>query len=311
MEVLLPKYHLTEFFKRNNSSFDNYGLAVEKYGRNNDAKLEYLESDDNRGRSGKNLFHTPNSEAQNLCGKIQKKQTGIIEQLKQQHKTTGSLELQQNWRMAVGMGNVSVYNNGFTLHPIYGIPYIPAQAVKGILRNYIIQKFFSIESIESKELDKVGKKMEEEAMQDQLFCLLFGSTEKSYNKKAHKSIIDFMDVFPVDSFTMVPDIMNPHYGDYYSDKNNNILPTDDLNPSPIIFLTVKDTAFKFNFYFNAKNESKCNNYRSSKIIHNSHFEKKNTFSIVELIEYFLKEALEINGVGAKTNVGYGRLTLKK
>ena len=40
-----------------------------------------------------------------------------------------------DWRLIVGLGNESVYDTSMTLHHVYGIPYIPASAVKGVVRS--------------------------------------------------------------------------------------------------------------------------------------------------------------------------------
>jgi CRISPR-associated protein Cmr6 len=74
-----------------------------------------------------------------------------------------------------------------------------------------------------------------------------------------------------------PDIMNVHYPDYYS-KNKN--PTDDQNPNPIIFLTIKNTKFKF--LLGSKDEN-----------------------LLEKSKKYLSESLSEHGIGAKTAVGYG------
>jgi len=47
-------------------------------------------------------------------------------------------ELTTNWKLSIGLGAVSVYETSITLHHIYGVPYIPASAIKGSLRSYII-----------------------------------------------------------------------------------------------------------------------------------------------------------------------------
>jgi len=43
-----------------------------------------------------------------------------------------------SWRLVVGLGAASVYETSMTLHHIYGIPYLPGSAIKGITRSYRI-----------------------------------------------------------------------------------------------------------------------------------------------------------------------------
>jgi len=179
--------------------------------------------------------------------------------------------IKTDWRLVVGLGGGSVYETSMTLHHIYGIPYIPGSAVKGVTRSWVIADVFD--------------NSEENALRNSNFIEIFG------NQKQHGKVI-FMDAFPTEVPTIKPDVMNPHFGDYYSgnkDKNNNfIAPADYLNPVPIFFLTVEDTPF--NFFLVAKNKDK--NVFNIKI---------GDFTILE----WLKKALTEHGIGAKTAVGYG------
>lgn len=269
---------------------DNYALSVEKFGRFNKDKLDYM------NYNGSTLFHiyTP---YKGLIKKISSKLNKLISLLENQKNDVVQLNLKQHWRMVIGLGNASAYNNGFTFHPIYGIPYIPGQAVKASVRSYIIQEYFNDE-----------QNIELKAMQNPLFCLLFGCTEKSYDGKARKGIVDFMDAFPVNSnFSIEPDIMNPHYGDYYNDKTNTVQPTDSLKPSPIIFLTIKNAEFQFNYYLpKNKNgeEEVVKTYKDFQF-----YEESSDLKLSELINVILSKALSENGIGAKTAVGYGKFII--
>jgi len=53
-----------------------------------------------------------------------------------------SCTFQPDWRLIVGLGGESVYETSITLHHIYGFPYIPGQAVKGVVRSYFIKTEF-------------------------------------------------------------------------------------------------------------------------------------------------------------------------
>jgi len=97
----------------------------------------------------------------------------------------------------------------------------------------------------------------------------------------------FFDAFSKD-FSIVKDIMTPHYGDYY---NKDKAPTDTQNPTPITFLTLKEASFKI--YFASKN---------NKVIEDGVFKGK---KVLEMIKEGLINSLEIFGIGGKTSVGYG------
>lgn len=150
---------------------------------------------------------------------------------KELHKNIRFFNSTTDSRLIVGIGSESVYEVGITLHHIYGIPYIPGQAIKGITRSWYISEKF--ENDEAK------------ALKSKLFTTLFGGEDNQGN-------IIFHDAFPIKDVKMELDIMNPHYGDYYQGKT---LPADYLSPSPIKFLTVAPNT-EFQFILSSKNKVK-------------------------------------------------------
>ncbi|MCP4107700.1 MAG: type III-B CRISPR module RAMP protein Cmr6 [Desulfobacteraceae bacterium] len=185
----------------------------------------------------------------------------------------GPIVLSVDWRMVVGFGNESVYETSMTLHHIYGIPYIPGQAVKGVVRNCMIS-------------EKYG--CEEAALNNHEFCDIFGCPAESVYKKARQGNVIFFDAFPL---SLSPraiqiDIMNPHYGPYYGEGKP---PADYHNPVPVNFLTVKAT--KFEFYMGIRKSRNTEIRQSSDLLNTA--------------EKYLKETLAQHGIGAKTAAGYG------
>jgi CRISPR-associated protein Cmr6 len=122
-----------------------------------------------------------------------------------------------NWRVIVGLGTDSVYETGITLHHIYGFPYIPASAIKGITNHYAQDCGY----------DKTLK---------EIYDKIFGTTEQ-------KGKITFFDAMPLTPPVIKPDIMNVHYPKYYGSGKE--APTDYQSPNPIPFLTVEKTEFQF------------------------------------------------------------------
>lgn len=171
-----------------------------------------------------------------------------------------------DWRVIVGLGTDSVYETGITLHHIYGFPYIPASAIKGITRSYIISEMYNSD--------------ETQAFQNKLFCDVFGCVDQSYYKESRKGKITFFDAMPLTPPKIKPDIMNVHYPDYYGEGK---APTDTQDPRPIFFLTVEDTSFQFILG--------CKDRESN--------------TLVETAFGWMKNALSDKGIGAKTAVGYG------
>jgi CRISPR-associated protein Cmr6 len=136
------------------------------------------------------------------------------------------------WRLVIGLGSPSVYETSITLHHIYGFPFIPGQAVKGVTRNFVICQYFD--------------KDEEKAEKNDEFTNIFGSTK-------NKGKVFFFDAYPTEVPRLDYDVINVHYSEYYSGKRE---PTDDQPPVPISFLTVKNTTFAFPIGLpkNAENE---------------------------------------------------------
>jgi CRISPR-associated protein Cmr6 len=101
--------------------------------------------------------------------------------------------------------------------------------------------------------------------------------------KAHQGNLTFFDALPTEKPTLQPDVMNPHYPDYYSKKS---APTDTQSPIPVFFLTVAKTSFRF-------------------IIGSKKWNLDSTQFWDKTIEEWLVDALQEHGIGAKTAVGYG------
>lgn len=190
-------------------------------------------------------------------------------------------EYKPEWRMIVGLGNESVYETSITLHHIYGFPYIPGSAVKGVTRNWIIGEKFNSD--------------ENKAFKDEGFCKIFGSDERGVLGE-QKGSVTFFDALPTQIPIIEPDIINSHYGDYYSGYEP---PADYLKLNPVFFLTVSDTSFIFAIGIREKDNDSI---------------KKGEFkdsTPLETVKEEMKEALEKHGIGAKTAVGYGYQELAK
>lgn len=183
-----------------------------------------------------------------------------------------------DWRLAIGLGTESVYETSINLHPVYGFPYIPGQAVKGITRSWVIQEYFNSD--------------EDTAYQNSTFCHLFGCPKESKLKKEFQGSLVFFDAFPIEKPNLKVDVMNPHYGPYYSDNTNTKPPADYYNPVPIYFITVENTIYQFIIGIRSQD-----NY-SGQI---GDIEG----NLFDLGKKFLKDALTQKGIGAKTAVGYG------
>jgi CRISPR-associated protein Cmr6 len=138
-----------------------------------------------------------------------------------QAMTASAFTAPTSWRMVVGLGGNSVLETDLTLHHMYGIPFIPGSALKGLTRAYATG-----EVEKSKKLEDDGPEVKR----------IFGTQDRS------GSVI-FFDAMPVDEHIELKlDIMNAHYPKYYSEHQ---IPSNTQNPNPVTFLTVAATTFIF------------------------------------------------------------------
>lgn len=172
-----------------------------------------------------------------------------------------SFEASPEWRLVVGLGGTSVLETTMTLHRIYGLPIIPGSAIKGMTRAYA----------------------ELVADADQaMITRIFGPPPESREEQLKAGEVIFVDAVPEPPVTLVVDVMNPHYGEWYMQKHP--APADYLSPVPVPFLTV-DRATRFRFGVAARRTGQT--------------------ALVEQAEAWIRQALSDIGVGAKTAAGYG------
>lgn len=186
------------------------------------------------------------------------------------------LTFEPDWRMVIGLGQESVYEISINLHHIYGIPYIPGQAIKGIVRSWVIQSMFNNE--------------ENTALKSTSFRYIFGGPAEN-KQHANQGRVIFFDAFPIEKPKIEFDIMNPHYSEYYSKGKP---PADNQSPILIPFLTVGSTPFQFIVGTRATHKKMVMFQSESKLP-------------LEWVKKWLVESLELSGIGAKTAVGYGHM----
>lgn len=160
--------------------------------------------------------------SQELVNQLKNRQTQQLLQFARHGLELYCVDATVDWRLIVGLGSGHVLETNMTLHHVYGIPYIPGTAVKGVLRHWWLQEEFDND--------------ENRALCDEEFLVLFGSQRR-------RGKVQFLDAHP-DQVRFAKDIMNPHYPHYYS---GNAPPRDDQSPVPIPFLTVEQTTFRFVF----------------------------------------------------------------
>lgn len=193
--------------------------------------------------------------------------------------------------LITGIGQPHPNEVGMVFDHTIGIPYIPASSVKGIVRFAHMLELIKSDNW-SDYTDKDDKYIVESNLKTLIPDIFGGDADevkegKKKTKKLKGKVI-FLDAYPDKVPDLHVDIMNPHYGQYYSDDENKIPPADYLDPTPIKFLTVKPgTVFTFKALVS-----------------------KDSDFLLEPVKNAFQNALEDEGVGAKTAVGYGRFEIQ-
>ncbi len=126
--------------------------------------------------------------------------------------------------LAIGLGNISPTEVGITLHPVYGVPFVPGDALKNVAKRG------------SADFD--GDPEERASAQRRMF----GSDNPPL-----AGAVTFWGGWcsPNTPAMLVQDVMTPHHTDYYQ-SGGAVPPTDFDDPNPVAFLTVpKGVAITF------------------------------------------------------------------
>lgn len=115
-----------------------------------------------------------------------------------------------------GMGERTPGENGLTLHPVYGVPYLPGTSLKGILRAWVLSQTWGDDWQEG------GK----------YFRALFGQG----GHDGEGAVVDILDALPAPSSSMLTlDVLTPHHAEYYR-SGGRVAPLGWEGPNPVQFL---------------------------------------------------------------------------
>lgn len=173
-------------------------------------------------------------------------------------------------RLAVGLGTASPIEVGLRLHHTWGVPIIPGSALKGVCA-HAWPAWAGTQGLDE---------------HHQARAIIFGDPGGA-------GFITFHDAWITpDSLPkcLLRDVMTPHHGDYYSEKQEDggrVPPTDFDSPNPIPFVSVRGT---MHFALSCADDSSRGKRWP------------------EYAAALLQFALEHLGVGAKTTSGYGRFS---
>jgi CRISPR type III-B/RAMP module RAMP protein Cmr6 len=212
-------------------------------------------------------------------------------------------ELPIDQRMIIGLGGENVLETGLTLHHTYGVPYIPGSALKGLCAHWFADFLVTknndsrlaeseLDKLSTKDCEKLIAEVYDEVRKNSDYVAIFGNTSKA-------GMIQFYDAFilpkSLEDGCLCDDVMTPHHSEYYS-SNGEVAPTEYDLPVPITFLSVKGT-----FLVALSSDEKDNNGNITSTGN----------KWLDYVWKILKNALTQNGIGGKTNSGYGFGTLKK
>ena len=193
-----------------------------------------------------------------------------------------------------GLGSGHPTETGMILDRNSGLPYIPASAVKGVLR------LACALHIAATEPDKIRAGSDQVEIPDDhpLLRRCFGDTDTGKPDGVRGQLV-FLDAFPADVPTIRTDIMNPHFGKYYAGSQG---PLETENPIPVKFLTVAEgTEFVFRCFVSPLPDDGLAAPDSPV----RPFDETDGKAVAAM---FSRACTQL-GFGAKTAVGYGRFAL--
>lgn len=198
----------------------------------------------------------------------------------------------------------TVTEGGLLLHHTYGVPYIPGSALRGAARAWAVGR-----GLEDPP-PGIEKRVDGLTWMDHLFGLQRDEDKESLKEIKERKvaderpdmsgIFDFVDALLVPELPpgskgafspLALDVVNPHYGDYYT-KKNRPPPLETSDPVPTHVLTI---APKTTFLLAVETRDAMGGI----------FEKWLDWMLVHLLDPALREM----GIGARTTSGYGRLEI--
>lgn len=204
----------------------------------------------------------------------------------------GGLCLEITARLATpyvsGLGGSHPTETGFILDRNTGLPYVPASSIKGVLR---LAHALNLAEHSPEMVRQCPEGFEipdtEESMRK-----YFGDTDAGKESAVRGQLV-FLDAFPAKLPTLKRDIMNPHFCGYYNGDNP---PVETENPNPIMFMSVMEG---IEFKFRVLAQPLADGATVATAFGDGDRKK--------ILEMFRRAGEEL-GFGAKTSVGYGRMT---
>ena len=158
--------------------------------------------------------------------------------------------------MQIG-SNESVLETKLLLHRLFGFPYIPGSALKGLalaaffydkkLVGKVNNKDIPLNSTKLNQLAKLNKVIFNKDIIKKIRDIFGSPAIPELKPKEQAGKIIFLDAWPEDLDGLLDlDSWTVHYPKYYKENNTNAYPGDDDSPNPLLQLCVKKGAtFQF------------------------------------------------------------------
>jgi CRISPR-associated protein Cmr6 len=210
-------------------------------------------------------------------------------------------------RAAIGLANASPWeNSGWAFHHAYGVPMIPGDSLKGLMRHYLEEE---LRNQEGEDLLKgLGFSQEDAAKYSQalspksaqqlsaqgLANLLFGKP----GSDGAEGLLAVFDAWPEapdgGGGWFALDVVTSHHNTYYSSKpGESTQASDHDKPNPVHFLTLRP-GLVFQIALSCTGVGRAQS-------------KELQEAALTMGKSLLLKALGDWGIGAKTGTGYGRM----
>jgi CRISPR type III-B/RAMP module RAMP protein Cmr6 len=198
-------------------------------------------------------------------------------------------------RMMVNLAGGVVENAGIALDRCFGMPLIPGSAVKGITRVQALWEIHEANGDEKRRLLRLAMLLFGYGAHDLRgdFGWAGGAREvqalaEEIGAQDFKGCACFLPAYPTTASTLVVDMVNPHYPNYYGGRSPRA--EDNENPIPNYFPAVEaGSAFGFAALLNRVPD----------------LPGVTVAALLAQLRQWLERAVTRKGVGAKTAAGYG------
>lgn len=199
--------------------------------------------------------------------------------------TIGQLE----GRLAINLADGLIQNAGISLDRLFGLPFVPGSAIKGVCRHTALEELMSAPTERRTEIFM-------------RFRTVFGTADNDFENgelrpfrqmlgdwpENQKGAVAFLPAYPVNEARVVVDLTNVHYPDFYRTGRTEDLSVERPQPNP--FPAVETGAqFAFCLVLNGISDDPA---------------------LLSAAVRWLESALTVRGLGAKTASGYGWFSLR-